>query len=1529
MTLRLQTILTLFIILILVFSSALAGEKQPKNSVSAHGKKLKTIIVAEYYPYTFVNKEGLPDGFSVDLAKAVAQVMDLNLEITVDTWENAQNALKTGRIDFLPMMAYSKKRDRDFDFSAPHTIAYDAFFFRKGILPIHSGSELTDKTVIVMNKDQGHDYLISTGLITSDRFILVDSLPDALRILSSGRGDVAIMPKLIGLLHIKRSGLTNIDSSPVVIDSYTRPFSFAVKEGDLALLEKLSQGLNIIKSTGQYKTIYLKWFGIIDPPGLPTKTVMISAAIFVVFFAIIAVVILLWTFALRKQVALRTQHLEQEIKVREMAEEALREREKQVRQKLDTILSLETDMGALELADLIDIEKLQKLMDKFYQLTNIGIGIIDLHGRVLVGTGWQDVCTKFHRMNPESCRLCIESDLELSRNIPVGSFKQYRCGNNMWDIATPIMLRDRHVGNIFLGQFLFDDETPDYETFRQQAHRYGFNEQKYIEALDQVPRWSRETVNAAMSFYAALAEMIGNLSYSNIKLVNALEERKQAEEALARVNRALRMLIDINQALLHITDEATLLNEVSRIAVDVGGYRMAWVGFAEHDEAKTLRPVAHAGFDSGYIESANVTWADDERGRGPGGTAIRTGQPCIVRNISLEPAFAPWREAALQRSYKSIIALPLISEGQTLGAMGIYAGETDAFDAREVEILEELADNLAFGITMLRTRAERDLAEEALQHSEKQKTILNEIANIFLTIPDEAMYGDVLEVVLRVTGSKYGIFGFIDKHGNLTIPSLTRDIWNECQIPGKSIVFPTDSWGESLWGRAIREKKAFYSGGPFHTPEGHVHIDHFLTAPVVFGQEAIGLISIANKEGEYTEDDKDLLESITGYVSPILHARLQRDRLERERGLAVEALRGSEEKYRGVVENIGIGIALISPNMEILALNNQMQKWFPNIDVSKKPICHKAFNDPPRDSVCSYCPTYKTIEDGQIRESITETPAGNETRYYRIVSSPIKDKDGKINAAIEMVEDFTERKWMEAKLKEAYDIITRSPVVAFLWKNVEGWPVEFVTDNVENLFGYTAEEFTSGKVTYAGTVHPDDLERVAKEVADHIKEKEKIAFDHEPYRIATKDGKTKWVNDSTFIRRNEKGEITHYQGILTDITDRKSAEEQKKKLEAQLNQAQKMEAIGTLAGGIAHDFNNLLMTMQGNASMMMEELDPSHPHNVYLKSIDSQIRSAANLTRQLLGFAREGRYDVKPTDINEIVEKAAFMFGRTKKEIQIQRTYGKDLWLVETDADQMGQVLMNLFVNAWQAMPGGGDLFLETQNVVLDEDYIKPYMTVPGRYVKISVTDTGVGMDEKTMQRIFEPFFTTKERSKGTGLGLSMVYGIVKGHKGFINVYSEPGHGTTFNIYLPASEKEISPEISTSSAIIRGTGTILLVDDEATVLKVSQRMLERLGYTVMAARSGKAAFDLYGEKKEEIDLVLLDMIMPEMSGEKVFQILHEMNPNVKVILLSGYSINGRAQNIIDSGCNGFLQKPVSLSELSQKVHEVLSMKKEG
>jgi CheY-like chemotaxis protein len=336
--------------------------------------------------------------------------------------------------------------------------------------------------------------------------------------------------------------------------------------------------------------------------------------------------------------------------------------------------------------------------------------------------------------------------------------------------------------------------------------------------------------------------------------------------------------------------------------------------------------------------------------------------------------------------------------------------------------------------------------------------------------------------------------------------------------------------------------------------------------------------------------------------------------------------------------------------------------------------------------------------------------------------------------------------------------------------------------------------------------------------------------------------------------------------------------------------------------------------------------DSSHPDFEHLRGIEGHIESAADLTRQLLGFARGGKYEVKPTDLNELIKKENRMFGRTKKEITIHAKYAENLWSVEIDRGQIEQVFLNLYVNAWQAMPGSGDLYVETENVTLDENYLKPFSAKPGKYVKISVTDTGIGMDKATRERIFDPFFTTKKMGRGTGLGLASAYGIVKNHGGFINVYSEKGHGSTFNIYLPASEKEVMKEKTVGSDALRGSETVLLVDDEDMIIDVAEEVLKQLGYNVLVARSGKEAIEIYEENKERIDMVILDMIMPDISGGDTYDRMKEMDPDVKVLLSSGYSINGQAKEILDRGCNGFIQKPYKMRQLSQKLREILDKK---
>jgi two-component system cell cycle sensor histidine kinase/response regulator CckA len=428
------------------------------------------------------------------------------------------------------------------------------------------------------------------------------------------------------------------------------------------------------------------------------------------------------------------------------------------------------------------------------------------------------------------------------------------------------------------------------------------------------------------------------------------------------------------------------------------------------------------------------------------------------------------------------------------------------------------------------------------------------------------------------------------------------------------------------------------------------------------------------------------------------------------------------------------------------------------------------------------------------------------------------------------------------------------------------------------------------------------------------------------YEILIKGGETRTLELSTNLMKDQDDRPVGFRGIARDVTERLKAEKERKQLEAQLQQAQKMETIGTLAGGIAHDFNNLLQGIQGRASLMLMGTASSHPHFEHLNGIVDYVEGGANLTRQLLGFARGGKYEVKTTDLNELIKNQNKMFGRTKKEITIRGKYEENLWSTEVDRSQIEQVLMNLYINAVQAMPGGGDLYVQTENIIIDENYIKPFMIKPGKYIKTSVTDTGVGMDKATQQRIFDPFFTTKEMGRGTGLGLASVYGIVKNHDGFINVYSEQGEGTTFNFYLPTSKGEILDDKELAEDILKGSETVLLVDDEDMIIDVGKPILEQMGYNVLTATGGKEALDIYEKNKQEIGIVILDMIMPGMGGGDTYDRLKELNPDIKVLLSSGYSINGQATKILERGCDGFIQKPFNVMGLSRKIRGILDIK---
>ncbi len=507
--------------------------------------------------------------------------------------------------------------------------------------------------------------------------------------------------------------------------------------------------------------------------------------------------------------------------------------------------------------------------------------------------------------------------------------------------------------------------------------------------------------------------------------------------------------------------------------------------------------------------------------------------------------------------------------------------------------------------------------------------------------------------------------------------------------------------------------------------------------------------------------------------------------------------------------------------------------------------------------------------------------------------------------------EFRELYAESKRSEEVYRSLLHSSADAIVIYDMKG-SVRYISPAFSRIFGWTLEDVKGKEIPFL----PESEQESTRAMIRNLVEKGSPCHGFETTRYA-RDGHLIDVSISASRYNDHAGRPAGKLFILRDISE-------KKKLEAQLKFIERMETIGTLAGGIAHDFNNLMMGMLGNTSLLLYETDAGHPHCEKLKNIEKLIESGSKLTSQLLGFARKGRYEVRPINLNQVVQETSVTFGRTRKDITIHRMLSKDLFSIKVDEHQIEQVLMNLYINAADAMPNGGGLFLKTMNVSHREMKDKPYNPKPGQYILLNVIDNGTGMDEKTAERIFEPFFTTKEMGRGTGLGLASAYGIIKGHGGYIDVDSKKELGTNFSIYLPASDEPIHQTGEISERIIAGNETILIVDDEEMVIDVGVELLNKLGFTVIKAMNGYEAIEVFKAKKDKIDLVILDMIMPDMGGGETYDTIKKIDSEVKVLLSSGYSLSGQASEILDRGCNGFIQKPFNMRTLSQKIREVLS-----
>ncbi|MBU2551648.1 MAG: PAS domain S-box protein [Proteobacteria bacterium] len=640
---------------------------------------------------------------------------------------------------------------------------------------------------------------------------------------------------------------------------------------------------------------------------------------------------------------------------------------------------------------------------------------------------------------------------------------------------------------------------------------------------------------------------------------------------------------------------------------------------------------------------------------------------------------------------------------------------------------------------------------------------------------------------------------------------------------------------------------------------------------------------------------------------------------------AEEALRESEERHRTILRTAIDGFWMADMQGRFLEVNEAYCRMS---GYSEQELLGMSISD------IEYIDTSADTA-GYMQRIVAQGEDRFETRHRHKdgnifdVEVSVKYLPGQGGRSVAFLRDITGRKRAEKEQREKQELfrdVFEQAAVGMSILSPSGVWLQ-VNQRLSHILGYSEEELLDinfRDITPAESVD-NDVERVRQMVAG-IRN-----ADSWEKRYIRKDGQVIWVRITTALTRDQDGRPKYFLTVTEDINELKETEKDKAVLQLQLQQAHKIEAIGTLAGGIAHDFNNLLQAINGYTQLLLmdkAEQDPEYPS---LMAIQNAGTRASNLVRQLLLFSRKAEIVRRPVDLNLEIEQARRILERTiPKMVDIEVHPGGRLWPVLADPVQVEQILLNLGTNAADAMPDGGKLVIETADIILDDDYAQRHLDAqPGRYVLITVSDTGHGMDQETMEKIFDPFFTTKEFGQGTGLGLASVYGIVKNHGGNILCYSEVGQGTSFKIYMPAMEQPetLGENDEAPQPIQSGTETILFVDDEAPIRDFGFNALHHFGYQVMTATNGQEALQIYTEKKDGIDLVILDIGMPVMGGHQCLVELRKVNPSVRVLIASGYSINGHARKVMDSGAMGFISKPYQINELLSRVRSALDEKK--
>ncbi len=955
------------------------------------------------------------------------------------------------------------------------------------------------------------------------------------------------------------------------------------------------------------------------------------------------------------------------------------------------------------------------------------------------------------------------------------------------------------------------------------------------------------------------------------KIARDITVQKAHQQEILRLTRLYAALSQINQSIVWTRNRKELFEKICRVLVELGQFSMAWIGQAD---AKTRRinPVAQWGDESGYLSQLTMNKEEGLEGQGLFSTVISEGKSYICNDFAQNPNDNPWYMLANRAGYRAMAAFPIRQNGAVWGGIMVYSSEIGFFRDNEISLLKEAASDVSFALDFLTQDEIRRQAEAAMRESdERYRALFDRSLDCVFLYDFDGKFLDANKAALDLLGYQR------EDIATLTFASLlTAD-----QLP--------------LAFQVTEEIKA--NGYQKHATEFRLH----------------------GKDGRqvYTETQSSL---ICREGKPIAIQGIARDLTERKQ--AEEALIESEKNFRELVQNMPIALVACAPDTRILYANPMASRV---LGLNLEQILGKTASDPiwrfirenGTEMPQSEYPVNLALQaaEGTISDIILGIPRlnGEDTIWVQCNGYTVRNMDGDIQQVVITFTDLTERKQAEASRARLATAVEQSAESIIITNTSKA--IVYVNPAFETMSGYNCAEVL-GK-------NPSILSSGKHDATFYCRMWDVLQSGeawHGHFINIRKDGKPYEVEATISPVRDAVGAVINYVAVQRDVTH-------EVQLEAQLNQAQKMEAIGVLAGGIAHDFNNILGAIFGYTEMALEDTPPGSLTASDLEQVVLAATRAKELVNQILAFSREAETNKIPLQPATLVkETVKLLRSSLPTTITIRQNIEAKTGTIMADPTQIHQILMNLCTNAYHAMEEktGGILTITLKNKMLSaaDSWICPNIEL-GDFIELSIKDNGTGIPKEIQERIFEPYFTTKERGKGTGLGLAIVHGIVQSYHGCITCHSEPGEGTVFTIFLPVVERQAEKGGKPVESIPSGTERILFVDDEEILAVLGKSVLERLGYTITITTKSLEALNIFRNQPDAYDLVITDQTMPEMTGIDLAKRMLQIRPNLPIILCTGYSNQITKEKIRDIGIKGFAMKPLAKIDIAVLIRKIL------